>query len=84
VELSYHNSRHAPVCVTPFKAMYSHGPLIPMDLELKKFEVEDPSLNGNAAKDVDELNGCKINMKRHKQGQNWMRIALHFKVFPDW
>jgi hypothetical protein len=21
VELSYHNSRHAPVCVTPFKAM---------------------------------------------------------------
>jgi hypothetical protein len=47
--------------------MYSHGPLIPMDLELKKFEVEDPSLNGNAAKDVDELNGCKINMKRHKQ-----------------
>jgi hypothetical protein len=25
--------------------------------------------------DVDELNGCKINMKRHKQGQNWMRIA---------
>jgi hypothetical protein len=61
--------------------MYSHGPLIPMDLELKKFEVEDPSLNGNAAKDVDELNGCKINMKRHKQGQNWMRLHCTLRSF---
>ena len=38
MEFFYYNSRHEPVCVPPFKAMYGHGPwpIDSMDLELNK------------------------------------------------
>jgi len=29
------------------------------------------------------LNGHKMDMESNEQGQNWIWIALHFKVFPS-